>query len=294
MDLNLLDDILVLLEERNMTRAAERRSITQPAFSRRIRSFEDWLGTPILERHANRVDINPALSKNEGEIRALIARVRDMRARIASYAPGRSNISIAVQHAPMVSAFPDMALRARAKSPGISFRLRAGNLHDCVTMFIRNDVNMLLCYEAESSRPTEFGPGVIRGHWGTDYLVPVVGGTLRFAVKDNGWVPDDTPSIAYPENSYFGEVLSRANRPFGTVSASSAPVCVTAFSSGTKELIAQGIGVGWVPFSMVYKELASGDLVSLADRFGREPLQVAVFADGKVAAAVELLEFWTS
>ena len=45
MDLDWLDDVLVLLEEGNMTRAARRRNITQPAFSRRIRGFEDWLGT---------------------------------------------------------------------------------------------------------------------------------------------------------------------------------------------------------------------------------------------------------
>ena len=40
MDLRWLDDVLILLEEKNMTRAAARRNITQPAFSRRIRGFE--------------------------------------------------------------------------------------------------------------------------------------------------------------------------------------------------------------------------------------------------------------
>ena len=37
MDLRWLDDVLILLEEKNMTHAAARRNITQPAFSRRIR-----------------------------------------------------------------------------------------------------------------------------------------------------------------------------------------------------------------------------------------------------------------
>ena len=41
MDMQWLDDVLVLLEEGNMTRAAARRNISQPAFSRRIRGFED-------------------------------------------------------------------------------------------------------------------------------------------------------------------------------------------------------------------------------------------------------------
>jgi hypothetical protein len=34
MDMHWLDDVLVLLEEGNMTRAAMRRNVTQPAFSR--------------------------------------------------------------------------------------------------------------------------------------------------------------------------------------------------------------------------------------------------------------------
>ena len=73
MDMHWLDDVLVLLEEGNMTRAAARRNITQPAFSRRIRGFEDWLGVTVLQRGTNRVDISAALVSNEVEIRALVA-----------------------------------------------------------------------------------------------------------------------------------------------------------------------------------------------------------------------------
>ena len=110
MDLNWFDDVLALLEERNMTHAANRRNITQPAFSRRIRSFEDWLGATILERHANRIEISQALLANEDDIRALVARLHEMRASFANFEPGRSTIEIATQHAPMVSTFPDRSV----------------------------------------------------------------------------------------------------------------------------------------------------------------------------------------
>ena len=130
MDLSWLDDILVLLEEGNLTRAAARRNITQPAFSRRIRAFEDWLGAPILDRLANRVEISQALAANEGDIRAIVARLREMRANIAEFDKAKSSITIAAQHAPVFSTFPDMALRATAAFPNLSFRLRAGDLPD--------------------------------------------------------------------------------------------------------------------------------------------------------------------
>ena len=112
MDLRWLDDVLVLLEEGNLTRAAERRNITQPAFSRRIRAFEDWLGAPIIERQTNRIQASPALTSNEAEIRALASRLKDLRTKVASYEPARSVVTIAAQHAPAQSVFPDVALVA--------------------------------------------------------------------------------------------------------------------------------------------------------------------------------------
>jgi DNA-binding transcriptional LysR family regulator len=279
MDMQWLDDVLVLLEEDNLTRAAARRNITQPAFSRRIRSFEDWLGVDVLDRGANKVDISPALAANEAEIRALVSRIRDLRSKISGFDPASSTVSIAAQHAPVFSTFPDMALRAKQSIPAVKFRLRAGNLRDCVTMFLRGDTSMLLCYEAEKARPLPFGPSIRRELWGMDYLVPVVGGALRYSVKENGEISERTPAIVYPDDSYFGEVLNAQERQFGTPRFCLNPVCETAFSSGIKELVLKGLGIGWLPYSMTYREIENGDLISMGNKLGKEPLQVAVYAD---------------
>jgi DNA-binding transcriptional LysR family regulator len=159
-------------------------------------------------------------------------------------------------------------------------------------MFLRGDTSMLLCYEAEGSPPLQFGSDVLRGRWGNDYLVPVVGGALRFVIKDTGSVPIDTPAVVYPENSSFGELLHKSERPFGTQAFSANPVCETAFSTGIRELALKGLGVGWLPFSMAYREIENGDLISLSNQLGREPLEVAVYADGNVKTAVALLDLW--
>lgn len=293
MDMQWLDDVLVLLEEGNMTRAAARRNITQPAFSRRIRSFEDWLGVTVLQRGSNRVDLSASLTANEAEIRALVGRLRDLRGKIVHFDPASSTISIAAQHAPVFSTFPDMAVKAKQHAPSLKFRLRAGNLRECVTMFLRGDTSMLLCYESEIAGPLPFGDTIRRALWGVDYLVPVVGGTLRYAVKSNKHISDKAPALVYPDNSYFGEVLKTAERQFGTNDYSTNPVCETAFSGGIKELALSGIGVGWLPFSMVRREIESGDLISLSDRFGKEMLEVAIYADTRDAIAVEILDVWT-
>ncbi len=294
MDMQWFDDVLVLLEERNLTRAAARRNITQPAFSRRIRSFENWLGVQVLDRGTNRVEISSALVSNEADIRALVARIRELRTQIAHFDPASSTISIAAQHAPIFSTFPDMALRAKHVLPALKFRMRAGNLNDCATMFLRGDTSMLLCYESNTAGSLPFGPSVRRALWGVDYLVPVVGGSLRFNVKDDNTIPIYTPAIVYPDNSYFGEVLAKAGRTFATQEHSSNPVCETAFSSGIKELVLKGIGIGWLPYSMVHREIESGALISLSNSFGRQPLDVAIYGDTANETAMALLDIWGS
>jgi len=292
MHLQWLDDVLVLLEERNLSRAAARRNITQPAFSRRIQGFEQWLGVTVLDRGSNRIAISAALSSNEDEIRALIVRLRELRTKIGQFDPSRATLGIAAQHAAACSTFPDMALRAKSRFPGIQFRLRAGNLNDCVSMLLRGDTSLLLCYETESVRAMQFGPDIHRGIWGNDYLVPVVGGALRYTVKDTGEVPQDTPAIVYPDESNFGQVLRRGQRPFSTSSSDGPLLSMTAFSSGMRELVLKGLGIGWLPFSMVHKEVESGALISLARCYGQEPLKVVIYADHNVEMAKDLMALW--
>jgi len=50
MDIMWLEDFIKLADEGNFSRAAEARNLTQPAFSRRIRALEDWVGATLVDR----------------------------------------------------------------------------------------------------------------------------------------------------------------------------------------------------------------------------------------------------
>ena len=50
MELKWLEDFVSLAETLNFSRSADERSVTQPAFSRRIRSLETWLGADLDDR----------------------------------------------------------------------------------------------------------------------------------------------------------------------------------------------------------------------------------------------------
>ena len=50
MNLIWLDDFLTLAASGSFSRAAQERHMTQPAFSRRVRALEDWLGVVLFDR----------------------------------------------------------------------------------------------------------------------------------------------------------------------------------------------------------------------------------------------------
>ena len=123
------------------SRAVRRRNVTQPAFSRRIRGFETCLGRSTVKRSANRVEIEPALLANTGELQALVVHVQELRRRIAGYEPGRSTVTIAAQHSLILSTFPDFAATARQRYPMIAFRVRAASHNDCISLFLSGEAS---------------------------------------------------------------------------------------------------------------------------------------------------------
>ncbi|MEZ5913524.1 MAG: LysR family transcriptional regulator [Paracoccaceae bacterium] len=208
----MFDDVIVLLEEGNMSRAARRRNVTQPAFSRRIRSFEDWLGRPIVVRTANRVELEPALLANAAELQALVGHVRELRGRIASHDPARTTLTVAAQHSVMISAVPDFIREVKSRFDKMSFRVRAANHNDCLSLFLSGEAAVLMSYEREGDVELPFGAGVTRRIWGRDRLVPVTGGGLRFGLSGKGRIPADIPMIRYPSGSFSERSWNAARR----------------------------------------------------------------------------------
>ena len=60
METKWLEDFISLVETKNFSRSAQLRHVTQPAFSRRIRSLENWLGTDLVDRTTFPTRVTPA------------------------------------------------------------------------------------------------------------------------------------------------------------------------------------------------------------------------------------------
>ena len=60
LDLDWLEDFIALAESGNFSRAAQARNIAQPAFSRHIKSLEEWVGVDLFDRTSHPVSLTAA------------------------------------------------------------------------------------------------------------------------------------------------------------------------------------------------------------------------------------------
>ena len=60
MDTKILEYVIAIAEEKNLSKAAERLYLSQPALSQRLKKLEDELGTPLFLREKNGLSITDA------------------------------------------------------------------------------------------------------------------------------------------------------------------------------------------------------------------------------------------
>lgn len=298
MELKWLEDMLILLEEGNFSRAAERRHVTQPAFSRRIRSLESWLGMDFIDRSRNPIEISQAARSCAPEVRALINRFHELKSRMRVEASARHRVSFAAQHTLAVSAFPPLIQLIQRSFEEVSYRLRSANKEDCQTLFLRGDTDFLLCYETDQTHGAISEDVASRLRLGKDRMVPVIGGSMMYRLDADGRPPDPVPFLAFPETSFLGHVVAQDCLPALIQHHTVDWVCESAFSSGIKELVLGGMGMAWLPSGLVRREVEGGRMTDLSHLYGSTDLDIMLYCRRHGGAFVaqlfeELLTGWT-
>jgi len=126
-DLNLLVSLDALLSESNVTRAAARLHLTQPAVSTQLKEFGAVIGLPLFERIGRRSYLTPAGEEMLQCARAIEQRLReagDALTQLKGVTGGRLNVAV-------ISAgdyfFPRVLAAFGSAHPGISFNLTVHN-----------------------------------------------------------------------------------------------------------------------------------------------------------------------
>jgi DNA-binding transcriptional LysR family regulator len=276
MEVGWLEDFLALVETAHFSRAAERRSISQPAFSRRIKMLEAWLGVPLFNRDTHRIELTVAGEEWRPIAEDLVRRIYLGREQMREIAlRDSSTLRFASTHALSLTFFPTWLESVEAEmDSGVSVSLVTDNMAGCELKMQRGQAQFLLCHHHPSAS-VSLGPNYFRSvNIGRDTLVPVCaagpdGRSPLLALP--GALDEPLPHLAYSEVSGFGRILA-AHRALDGPSAWLTTVFTSHVAVVLSAMARTGRGIAWLPVSLVEPDLASGALV----RAGGDEWDVAI------------------
>lgn len=292
MNIKWLEDLLVLLEEKSFTRAAVRRHVTQPAFSRRIRLLEEWLGVEIIDRTTKPVQVLPlGISLEEG-VRDLVNRLYALRGNLQADALNQDRVSFVAQHTLAISLFPTLIQRVKQALPTTAYRVNPQNNDDCESVFLK-DAHLMLAYETANRRFNFSSLAIQRVQLGTETLIPVV--SARFSNNFDcleSMLSSRLPVLMYQQGGFLSEALSNTCLPEVLRDYQLDVICESAFSASLKEMALADMGLTWLAKGIIRHELENEQLISLENSLGSASLDIVLLfrEDSRSQQAREVFE----
>jgi DNA-binding transcriptional LysR family regulator len=304
MDLIWLEDFLAIAEEGGFSRAAERRHVTQPALSRRIKALEEWLGTALFERSTHTLTLTPAGETFRPAAEDILRRVLVGREEALEVARLKAEtITFAATHALSQTFFPDWIRKEEGARAQAAVQLVAANFGACEKLLFDAQVNFLLAHHHPSLSSRLDTDRFQRIELDTDVLVPISApgaarsgrGGRRKPVEPRYGLPGSAdaplPYLAYHPGSGVGRivsaVLSAQQSQYWLEPSFSAPVMLLV------NMAREGKGITWAPRSLVHDDLKNGRLVRAGPKDCDIKISVCLFRSrARMTNAAET--FWST
>ncbi len=124
MELRHLRYFVAVAEAENVSRAALRLHVSQPALSRQVRDLEDELAFPLFERTAKSLRLTEAGRAFLGEARAVLQRAEEaVKSARAIYSGARGEVHIGYAPSPTVRILPPTLRSFQAQAPQVRVKL---------------------------------------------------------------------------------------------------------------------------------------------------------------------------
>ncbi|MEG3178869.1 LysR family transcriptional regulator [Sphingomonas sp. RB3P16] len=125
LDLNLLLALDILIEERSVSRAAERLHLSQPAMSAALRRLREYFHDPILAAHGKKMMPTPHALLLSGMVRKLLAGVESMVSVSTVFDPATSQRRFRIGTSDYVSIvlFASVVSHLQRVAPGVTLEL---------------------------------------------------------------------------------------------------------------------------------------------------------------------------
>jgi LysR family transcriptional regulator, hypochlorite-specific transcription factor HypT len=294
MEVRWLEDFLSLVDTRNFSRSAELRFTTQPAFSRRIKSLEEWSGTTLFDRSTQPISLTAAGGQFRPVAEEVLRRLYQIREDIRRVdKAAASTISFAATHSLSLSFFPRWIRSMEERAGVLITRLDSDHAEECVQSLLKGHCHFMLCHthaSVEVNLPASDFTSIAVGE---DRLLAVSapgthGGPLHLLP---GRRDKPVRFLAYAETSAIGraveKMLARRSDP-----AHFERVFVSHLAAVLESMAREGRGLAWLPESQVVDDLNGGRLVLAGDETWVIPIEIRLFRSNEPLPP-KAEEFWS-
>lgn len=272
MDSKWLEDFLALIDSGGFSRAADKRTISQPTFSRRIRSLEQWVGATLVDRSTHTMRLTPAGESFRAVAEATLRRLELGREEARAIAKASSEtLRFASTHVLSLTFFPFWLRQLEADAPSsVTVELTADHMVACEQLMVDGAAQFLLCHHHEAAN-TRLVPDFRSIQLGEDVLLPVM--SPRLAESSTLMT---APQLAFAPESGMGRILSAAWAADGR-KPHSQPIFTSHLASVLTAMARNDRGVAWTALSLVKDDLDAGRLVRAGTENDETPIEIRLW-----------------
>lgn len=290
-----LEDFRALAATGNFSRAAQERNTTQPAFSRRIRALEEWLGAELFDRSTQPAKLTEVGEWFRAVAEDLLARVARVQGEARTVAQAHSGtLRIASTHALSFTFLPRWLRRVESKAALGPVQLVSDVLARCEALMRQSKVQFVLGHahllaqgelDAEPYRSAQVG---------VDRLIPVSspGRQGKPLHRLGARSASDVPLLQYTDESGLGRIVRAVVGP--RLEPLAVRVVFTAhLASVLRTMAMDGRGIAWLPHTLVEEDVAAHRLVPAGGDEWTIPLGIRLYRDrSSLPGAAEA--FWSA
>lgn len=286
LEIRWIEDLLTLEQERSISKAAERRFVSQSAFTRRIQQLEQALGFPILDRDSRHLEFTDAgqillatAKSIEDQLQATLALLNNLNK------TKEITVRFAVVHSLSSTFFANFIQLFPEHLQEFKIELIAANVGEGFKLLKEGACDFFIGY-IDHSKLNQINKDII------DYLklgqtdiIPVCitnkNGEAKFDIKKH------FPLLSYSKNAYLRNLVDQIimNKLNYRI------LYETDHANNLKDFVMQGAGVAWLPRITIEDELLMNKVKILADDNFSIPQDIFILRN-KLNKDTSLQQIW--
>lgn len=294
MNFSWLDDFFALTASGNFSRAADERHMTQPAFSRRVRALEEWLGADLFDRSSQPVrltEVGHWFRQIAQDLQAEVTRIPGEARAIAE--ASSTTLRFASTHTLSFTFMPRWLRTLETHTTVGPIQLDSNTQQKCEALILQSKAQFMLAYGHAQVRGPLDEAGCPNLIVGTDRLIPVSAPDKNDRPIHR--LPTEGKSTAvhllnYSAESGLGRILRVLNGQI--LDRLYTPNVLTAhLASVLRTMALDGRGLAWLPQMLVGDDINGGRLVMAAPEEWSIALEIRLYRDhASLGKAAEV--FW--